>query len=252
MKLTIVGCAGSFPGPDSAASSYLLEADHEGRTWRLVIDLGNGALGQLQRYCDPRDVDGFALSHLHPDHCIDMASWAVLSKYHPQGAYDEVPVYSPEGALDYLGWAGGPGGERGDTGVRFVEWESAPVHELGPFRIVPARVDHPVPAYGMRIEVGDHVLAYSGDSGPVDTLVDLAREADLFLCEASFVESAENPPHLHLTGAEAGSIAVAAGAKHLLVTHIPAWTDRAEVESDLATTWSGGYDLVGPGETYEL
>ncbi|MEH3033604.1 MAG: MBL fold metallo-hydrolase [Aeromicrobium erythreum] len=252
MRLTIVGCAGSYPGPSSAASCYLLEADHEGRTWRLVLDLGNGALGQLQRYCDPRDVDAFALSHLHPDHCIDMASWAVLSKYHPDGPYDEIPVLSPPGALGYLGWAGGPGGEPADTGVRFVEWESAPVHEVGPFRITWAQVDHPVPAYGMRIEAGRSVISYSGDSGPVDSLVDLARDADLFLCEASFVESADNPPHLHLTGAEAGTIATDAAARRLLVTHVPAWTDVAEVESDVKTTWQGPYDIVAPGDTFEV
>ena len=46
MRLTVVGCAGSFPGPDSAASCYLLEADG----FRLVVDFGNGALGALQKH----------------------------------------------------------------------------------------------------------------------------------------------------------------------------------------------------------
>src|SRR5689334_13689436 len=127
MKLTIVGCAGSYPGPDSSASCYLLEAEQDGRTWRLVIDLGNGALGQLQRYCDPRDVDAIAISHLHPDHCIDMASFAVLAKYHPHGAYRKVPVFAPRGGEDYLGWAGGPGGEDPAESSEFHVWEDEPV-----------------------------------------------------------------------------------------------------------------------------
>ena len=42
MRLTVIGCAGSFPGPDSPASCYLLEADG----FRLVIDMGNGALAR--------------------------------------------------------------------------------------------------------------------------------------------------------------------------------------------------------------
>jgi hypothetical protein len=57
MRLTIVGCSGSFAGPGSPASCYLVQADHEGRTWNLVIDLGNGALGALQRHIDPMDID---------------------------------------------------------------------------------------------------------------------------------------------------------------------------------------------------
>ena len=57
MRLTIVGCSGSYPGPGASASCYLLEEEHEGRTWRILLDLGNGALGQLHRYADPLDVD---------------------------------------------------------------------------------------------------------------------------------------------------------------------------------------------------
>ncbi len=45
MKLTVLGCAGSFPAPDSACSSYQLEADG----FRLLIDFGTGSLSALQR-----------------------------------------------------------------------------------------------------------------------------------------------------------------------------------------------------------
>ena len=44
MKLTVVGCAGSFPSASSTGSCYLVE--HDGH--RIVLDLGNGALGALQ------------------------------------------------------------------------------------------------------------------------------------------------------------------------------------------------------------
>ncbi|MCB0895289.1 MAG: MBL fold metallo-hydrolase, partial [Nocardioidaceae bacterium] len=69
MRLTIVGCSGSYPGPEAPASCYLLEADDAGgRTWRVLLDLGNGALGALHRYADPLAVDAVLLSHLHADH----------------------------------------------------------------------------------------------------------------------------------------------------------------------------------------
>ncbi|WP_031186713.1 MBL fold metallo-hydrolase, partial [Streptomyces sp. NRRL S-1896] len=67
MKLTVVGCSGSFPSADSPCSSYLVEADG----YRVVLDLGNGALGALQKYTSLYEVDAVLLSHLHADHCVD-------------------------------------------------------------------------------------------------------------------------------------------------------------------------------------
>ncbi len=253
MKLTIVGCAGSFPGPDSPSSCYLVEAPFEGGTYRLVLDLGNGALGGLQRHTDLRDVDAIAISHLHADHCFDLAGFYVVSRYHPGGQMPRVPLFAPEGATRFLALAYGP---EPDPGIldHFTchDWQDGEILQLGPFRVTVARVDHPVEAYAMRIETADRVLCYSGDTGPSEALNQLAADADLFLCEASFVESSENPPHLHLTGAQAGAAATAAGVGRLLLTHIPAWTDQAEVESDAKTTWDGPLEIVVADATYQL
>src|ERR1039457_6758245 len=82
MRLTVIGCAGSFPGPDSPASCYLLEAEG----FRLVIDMGNGALGVLQRYAGLFSIDAICLSHLHADHCIDLAAYWVARQFAPDGA----------------------------------------------------------------------------------------------------------------------------------------------------------------------
>jgi len=253
MKLTVIGCAGSFPGPDSPASCYLVEAPFEGRTYRLLIDLGSGALGNLQRECDLHDIDAIAISHLHADHCFDLSGFYVVSKYHPDGALDRIPVLAPAGAGDYLATAYGITEPVGMTEqFDFRDWQDGGSVELGPFTVTSILVDHPVPAYAIRVATDTHSLVYSGDTGPTEALVELAADADLFLCEASFVESAVNPPNLHLTGAEAGAYAKRARVGRLLVTHIPAWTDRAEVESDVKTTWDGPYELVTAGSSCQL
>ncbi|MET0952071.1 MAG: MBL fold metallo-hydrolase [Aeromicrobium sp.] len=253
MRLTVIGCTGSFAGPDSPASCYLVEAPFEGRTYRLLVDLGSGAFGPLQRYSTIRDIDAIALSHLHADHCFDMSGFYVVSRYHPDGAFDRIPVHAPEGAGDFLVAAYGV---EENTGMRsqfdFQAWQDGATVQLGPFAVTSARVNHPVPAFAMRIATADRTLAYSGDTGPTDALLNLVAGADAFLCEASFVESGTNPPNLHLTGAEAGHYATQGGVGRLLVTHIPTWTDRAEVETDVKTTWDGPYDLVTAGETYDL
>ena len=98
MRLTVIGCAGSYPGPDSPASCYLVEAEGpdatgQVRTWRILLDLGNGALGMLQRYADPLAVDAVLLSHLHADHCLDLCGFYVLRKYHPTGPQPRIPPW---------------------------------------------------------------------------------------------------------------------------------------------------------------
>jgi len=253
MRLTVIGCAGSFPGPDSAASCYLVEAPHEGGTYRFLIDLGSGALGGLQRVVDLRDIDAIAISHLHPDHCFDMCGFYVVRKYHPDGAFDPIPVFAPVRTGDYLANAYGMDDQPGMTEqFDFREWSEPEPVTIGPFEVTVTTVEHPIPAYAIKVTTGGRTLVYSGDTGPTEALAAFVEGADAFLCEASFVESGDNPPNLHLTGAEAGDYATRGGVGRLLITHIPAWTDRDEVLRDVKTTWDGSAELVTAGSVYDI
>ena len=109
MRLTVVGCSGSFPGPDSAASCYLLEADG----FRLVVDMGNGSLGALQRFAPLFGIDAVLLSHLHADHCVDLYSYSVARAYAPAGPQPPIPVYGPAGTSMRIGLVHGPDGDPG-------------------------------------------------------------------------------------------------------------------------------------------
>ncbi|QYJ04285.1 MBL fold metallo-hydrolase [Nocardioides panacisoli] len=250
-RMTVVGCSGSYPGPDSPASCYLVQAEAEGRTWNLVVDLGNGALGALQRYIDPLQVDAVLLSHLHADHCIDMTSYYVLRKFHPTGTQPQIPVWGPSDTPGRLSRAYDlPMNPGMREEFEFFSFPAAV--EIGPFHVRAVAVDHPVEAYAMRISVGDKVLAYSGDTGPVDSLVDVAVDADLFLAEASFEEGADNPPSLHLTGKECGDYATKAGAKRLLLTHVPPWHDPQVVVDEARAAYDGPLELAAAGAVYRL
>src|SRR5699024_12807639 len=90
MQLTIIGASGSFPGPGSPASCYLVSAngvDEHGqpKTWRIILDMGNGALGTLQGYLALEDIDAILLSHLHPDHCMDLCGLDMVVRCNPNG-----------------------------------------------------------------------------------------------------------------------------------------------------------------------
>ena len=116
------------------------------------------------------------------------------------------------------------------------------------------RVAHPPESYGLRIEdTSGAVLAYSGDTGICDAVVELARDADVFLCEASWTHMpGHRPPDLHLSGTEAGQIAARAGVKELLLTHIPPWTSREDVIAEAKSAFDGPVRAVVAGETIEL
>jgi ribonuclease BN (tRNA processing enzyme) len=252
MNLTVVGCSGSFAGPDSAASCYLLEGEQDGRAWRVLLDLGSGALGSLQRYVDPLTIDAVLVSHLHPDHYFDISGLYVMWKYHPDGARPPIPVWGPKGVAHQCARAYGLRKDPGMTAeFDFHEYDDEPIR-LGPFRIHARRLVHPITAYGLRVEADGHVVVYSGDTGPCQELVDLATDADLLLCEAAFVESGDNPADLHLTGKQAGAAAAEAGARRLVLTHIPPWHDPAVSLAEAREAYDGPLEVAAAGSTYSL
>jgi ribonuclease BN (tRNA processing enzyme) len=252
MRLTVIGCSGSYPGPDSAASCYLLEAADGDREWRILLDLGNGALGELHRHIDPLTVDAVLLSHLHADHCLDLCGFHVMRRYHPRGAQPRIPVWGPVGTADRLARAYDMPSNPGMNGeFDFHEYDGRQIH-LGPFTVTAVPVVHPVPAFALRVEAGGRTVTYSGDTGHCPRLVEAARDADLLLVEASFREGDDNPPALHLTGREAGDVGTLAGARRVVVTHVPPWHDAREALAEARTSYAGHLSLATRGATYEV
>lgn len=255
MRLTVVGCAGSFAGPDSPASSYLVQAEHEGRTWNLLLDLGNGALGPLQRHLDPADLDAVVLSHLHPDHCADLLGLYVTRRYRPQGPLPHrMPVHGPSGtaqrlALMYHGLE--PGGMDREFEVAAVA-DSRPF-TVGPFTVTPYAVEHPVEAYGYRVETDGAVLAFTGDTDDCPNLDRLLAGADLALVDAAFVDGRDEARGIHLSGSRAAAAAVrAGGVRRLVLTHLPAWNDPEVCRAQAAAVWPGEVGLAVAGQVIEV
>lgn len=238
MRLTVVGCAGSFPGPDSAASCYLLEAEG----FRLVVDLGNGALGSLQKFAGLFDIDAVCLSHLHADHCVDLYSYSIARTYSPGGPRPPIPVYGPAGTCERIGLIHGPGGDDGLM-KRFTFETLAPgSRSIGPFEVTTAHMNHPVETFGFRFAYRGRTIVYSGDTGETEELVRLARDADVFLCEASFLDGPDLPPDLHLSARQAAGYAARAGAGQMILTHLQPWNEPDRASSEAAAVFDG--DLV--------
>lgn len=247
MKLTVVGCSGSGPGPDSPASCYLVEAD--GVT--VMLDLGQGAAGPLQRYIDPATLRAILISHLHSDHCLDMTALGVVLQYGPARPRGPIPVLAPDGALARIAAACGP--ETDEAQLASLFEFAAPVDgPIGPFAARFARMNHPVETYAVRLEHAGRSLVFTGDTGPTDALVDLAHGADLLLAEAGWAGGPEAAPDLHLTGAAAGDHATRAGVGRLLLTHVPAWGSVDAALADARVTWAGPLAAAVAGQVVDV
>jgi ribonuclease BN (tRNA processing enzyme) len=247
VRLTVIGCSGSAPGPDSPASSYLVE--HDG--FRLLLDLGNGAFGALQALADPAAVDAVFLSHLHADHCLDVAPFVVWHRYSGRAQDGLVPLYAPVGAERRLALAYDLDGDGLTDVFDFVPVGPGAL-EIGPFSVGLVRTAHPVECYAIRLTAGGRSLVYTGDTGPCDRVVELARGADLLLAEAAHPDDDPvQPPGLHLTGRQAGEAAAAAGVGRLLVTHVPSWVDAAAQLAHARTAFPAA-ELCAPGAGYDI
>jgi ribonuclease BN (tRNA processing enzyme) len=247
MRLTVIGCSGSFPGPDSPASCYLLEAEGV----RLVVDMGNGALGGLQRHAELFGIDAICVSHLHADHCVDLGAYWVARQYAPGGPRAPIPVYGPKGTADRVaGVLQGTGHtETGSVGARFDVHDLDPgTLEIGPFRVTAGHMNHPVETFGFRVEHQGWRLAYSADTGETDTLVRLAEGADVLLCEASFLDGPDLTPDLHLTARQAGEYAARAGVGQLVLTHLVPWNEPDRTLSEASGAYRGQLSLAATGQ----
>ena len=113
----------------------------------------------------------------------------------------------------------------------------------GGLTVVPVRVPHyTLETYGVRVSNGSRLISYSGDCGPSERVADVARDADLFVCEATLLRGElDGEPRGHLSVDEAVAAFEASGARRLLLTHRP-----QELPVD------GGLELAYDGLEFEV
>lgn len=235
-SLTVCGSAGTHVGPGRACSGYLVTAGQD----RLLLDCGNGSLANVQRRCALTDLDAVVVSHCHPDHFADLYSLYYALRFHPDGPR-EVAVHAPAGAEQFVVQL--LDGDREHTFgqvCRFRDAAAGGTLRVGDVTVTFFRANHPIETLAMRLEAGGAVIAYSADSHTSAELVECARGADLFVCDATWLERQRPlPGGIHMTGLEAGRTATEAGVDRLLLTHVIPANDAAEVAAEASRSFDG-------------
>ena len=219
MRLTVIGCSPAWPNAGAAQSGYLVEGDG-----RLLLDCGPGVLARL-RTLDGGwpEVDAVAITHFHLDHWGDLVPWIFGASFGP--GRDAVPpeLWLPPGGSARLRAYGDQMGftERIESTFSVHEYEARTPFGAAGFDVIPVQLEHyDELTFGLRVSNHTSTLAYSGDTGPNENLAELARDADVFLCEATLPEP-EPDERGHLTEDEAVAAFRASGARRLVVIHRP-------------------------------
>ncbi|MET3925830.1 MBL fold metallo-hydrolase [Devosia sp. 2618] len=244
MKLTVVGAGTILPAHGRSPSCHLLELGDR----RYIFDLGPGALGRLASHgVDYRQIDTLFISHLHPDHVLDVVT--LLQ------ANNATPGWQRIKPLRLIGCYGL---EEFVTRLLTIFRDAIPEtyalqfnelsvgrHQIDGIAVEVALTGHTSNSIAFRLEYEGRAFVYSGDATDVPALVEIARDADLFLCECSF--SGGYPTEDHLTAITASRIAQSANVRHLVLTHTYPSIEHALVLEQAGTMFGGEITVTTDG-----
>jgi len=242
----VLGGCGAWPAAGQACSGYLVE--HDG--FLLLLDPGYAVLPRLLELAPAERIDAVLVSHGHPDHCADLHPLLRARTLRDEPA-PPLPIHSPPDAVARILALDRPG--MLDDAYQLYHFAPGDRFTIGPFNISTWLLPHFVPNAGMRLTAEGRTLAYTGDTGPSPALLDLARDADVYLAEATFPEQVPPESAEHLSSArQAGENAADANVEHLLLTHLQPGSDRSLALRAARRAFGGTITVVRPGTTIDL
>lgn len=249
LELTVLGSSGGYAGPGKACAGHLLRYDGHS----LVLDLGSGALSNLLKYVGADRLEGLAISHMHYDHYVDIYGLCTARRFW-ESHLPPLPVLAPGDAQSVLG---SPLAERTVEMflecIDFVPLDNGEPVDFAGFKVKALPADHGgMEAYVLRVGAGGRAVCYTGDTDLTDSVVELAREADLLISEATFTSEVPRKLPGHLSAFEAGEMAAEAGVRRLLLTHVWPTLDAKRAVEDARAVFDGPVDLAVEGLTLEI
>jgi ribonuclease BN (tRNA processing enzyme) len=235
MQLTVLGSGAACPAGGQNSSGYLVETAER----RVLLDCGHGVTSALLARRPAADIDDIFVSHMHADHFIDILALRFRITRDMSGLPAEqsrVSLHLPPGGRDrlraILEAVTFPEDFCANT-FTVEEYAVDSAIALGDLSLTASAARHYIPGYAFRLETGEGAdqrsLAYSGDTAPSPGVTALARDCDLFLCEATLDEPEDREMIGHCTPEQAARMAAEAGAKRLVLTHFWFGTDTAAI-----------------------
>ncbi len=220
-RIIVFGSAAAVNDAKHDYTHFLLQGEHEGS---VLVDAGSNPLGKMKELgINDEELQDVILTHFHPDHVSGIPNmithmW-LLGRRAPMRIYGlHHCINRTEDMMAGFGWREWPNFFP-VAFHRVSERSRAPVMENDDFKITAWPVKHFMPTIGLRIEnkVTGKIVAYSCDTEPTDTLIELAHEADILIHEAA----GKGPGHS--SALQAAELATRVGAKCLMLIHYQVW-----------------------------
>ncbi|MCF8564214.1 MBL fold metallo-hydrolase [Alicyclobacillus tolerans] len=246
MRIHVLGYWGAYPAPGEATTGYLIETDDQ----KVLLDCGSGVLAQLTHICPVSDLSAVVITHHHHDHTADLGvlGYAVLLSRLMQQRTRELPIYMPAGNAELRREL------QSEPLIQVHSIDEQSMVALDEMTLSFRKTVHPVFCLGVRVELQGKVFAFSSDSSFSNTLVELASNADLFLCEASMYDGQEEQAKKagHLTAGQAGVVGAEAAAKRLVLTHYPHYGDLTQLKEQAQQRFGKTVDMVHTRQVFTV
>jgi ribonuclease BN (tRNA processing enzyme) len=262
VRLTVLGKSPSWQDAGGACSGYLIQ---EGDV-NVLVDCGNGVFGKLREKIDYVDLDAAIVSHLHADHWLDLVPYSYALTYAPK--QQPVPVHTwpgtdtparprlvaPPGAAETFRRVVGAWGNEDLIEIAFELEQYAPgdTVEVGPISATFHPVPHFIDTFAINITANGRKITYGADSRPGEELIEIARNADLLLIEATLPRPERTGIRGHMTPEEAGEHAKRAGAKRVVITHISDELGDEWAREEAERGYGGPVEVARGGASYEV
>ena len=246
----MLGKSPAWQDPGGACSGYLVE---EAAT-TLLVDCGNGVFGKLRAARDFATVDAVVVSHLHADHVLDLVPFAYALTYVAHARTAPPRLLAPAGARATLRRIVGAWGDERLVEGAFAleEYRPEDTPQVGPLRLRFQPLPHYVPSHAIEVAApGGARFTFGADHGPSEDLVAFARATGLLMLEATLRAPEREGARGHLTAREAGEHAGRAGARRLVLTHLPAEREAGAAEEARAA-YDGPVEVAREGAVYEV
>jgi ribonuclease BN (tRNA processing enzyme) len=233
LTVTVLGCAGSFPGPGDACSGYLVRTPEA----NTLIDMGPGVLANLQVHIPIDELDAVLVTHHHADHWLDLPILRTAMRHALD--IEGLPVVGTAGVYERAKLLMG---DMSPT-FRWTTLRRSSTLTIGDQHLRFAVTDHPVETFAVRVEAEGRALVYSADTGPDWMPGDLVDGADLMLCEATLSQEEEGTVQ-HLSGRQAGALAREEGVGRLVLTHLAPGLDPGVQREEAAAAFGDAVEVA--------
>lgn len=246
MSLDVLGAGPAYTDkPGAAGASYLIRAD----STAIVLDLGQGSFPNLAAALEPSTVDAVFVTHLHPDHFIDLVAMRhyLRWQFEPERHVRVIAPAGLAGRLDAL---------HDEPGFTAATLDVEPIAEaatVGPLHVRAIRVTHTADSHAFRVSLDDRPgLVYTGDCGQARDVVPLIVRGDWLLSEVSFGPGPVAQGAMHLDGPAVGELAATSGAGRVLLTHLQMGFDADATVASVRARYDGPVELVHPGSRFTI